>query len=98
MKYIKNYRSYSSERILETNLQTLSDINLSDDISVDIFNNLLNNYKVDESIKNEISLYVNESLMINEDFFDKLKDRFTKASTVSNILSDKAESILNSIL
>lgn len=98
MKYIKNYRSYSSERILEANLQILSDINLSDDISVDIFNNLLNNYKVDESIKNEISLYVNESLMINEAFFDKLKDRFTKASTVSNILSDKAESILNSIL
>lgn len=100
MKYIKKYKKYAQERISESRIQILSDIKIGsyDDMSVDIFNKILNNYKVEESIKIEISNYINNNLTLNESFFDKLRDRFPKASTVSNLLSDKAESVLNSIL
>jgi len=64
---------------------------------MDIFEKVLNNYKIDESIKLEIREYIsNESL--NENFFDKLKERFPKAAEVSKLLSDKAESTLGNIL
>ena len=95
MKYIKKYNKYVQERISESRIQILSDIEVGsyDDMSVDIFNKILNNYKVEESIKIEISNYINNNLTLNESFFDKLRDRFPKASTVSNLLSDKAESV-----
>jgi hypothetical protein len=97
MKYIKKYNNYHHERILERNLILLNDIKINDDISTDIFNKILNNSRIEDSIKIEINNYIN-NFNLNESFFDKLKDRFPKASTVSNLLSDKAESILNSIL
>jgi hypothetical protein len=96
MRYIKNYKNYQDDKKIEI----LEGIKLDsyDTMSVDIFNKILKNYKVNETIKIEINNYINNNIILNESFFDKFKDRFPKASTVSNLLSDKAESILNSIL
>ncbi len=84
-KYVKGYSKFIESRIFEVDDNTLFD---------DIFNNLLNNDSIDESIREEIKSF----MIIHEGFFDKLKSRFPKAAEVSNLLSDKAEQMLGSLI
>jgi hypothetical protein len=105
MRYIKNYNDYNQKRLIDNNFNSKIelfeniDLNSTDEkLFIDLFNKLLTNYKVDESIKLEISKYISDNQILNEGFFDKLKERFPKAAEVSKKLSDKAESVLNSIL
>jgi hypothetical protein len=105
MRYIKNYNDYNQKRLIENNFNSKIELfenielNSTDEkLFIDLFNKLLENSKVDESIKLEISKYISDNQILNEGFFDKLKERFPKAAEVSKKLSDKAESVLNNIL
>lgn len=105
MRYIKNYNDYNQKRLIENNFNSKIELfenielNSTDEkLFIDLFNKLLTNYKVDKSIKLEISKYISDNQILNEGFFDKLKERFPKAAEVSKKLSDKAEGVLNNIL
>lgn len=104
MKHVKSYEGYKKHKLLQEDFNrkvlVLRDIELDsthEKFFMDIFEKVLNNSKISESIKSEINNYITtESL--NENFFDKLKDRFPKAAEVSKLLSDKAEAALSSVL
>lgn len=96
---VRKYNNFVQERRINGLIKESLAIDLSDD-SKDIFNQVfesLVNKIEDVSIKNEIESYVVSS-SINENFFDKLKERFPKAAQVSNLLSDKAEQTLGAII
>lgn len=104
MRHIKSYGNYKKYKVLQEkfdkNILILKDVELNstdEKFFMDIFEKVLENYKTTESIKTEIKNYIStESL--NENFFDKLKERFPKAAEVSKLLSDKAEAALGNIL
>jgi len=103
MKHIRGYNNYKQKRLLKEDfnrkVMMLSDVELNGSdkaIFKNIFENLLTKV-VDANIQSEISNYISEDLL-NEGFFDKLKERFPKAAKVSNILSDKAEDTLRNLL
>lgn len=105
MKHIRTFHGYkkslSYDKKINEKFVFLSDINLSssdEQLFVDVFNKYLTNYKVEESVKNEIRNYIRESELLTEGFFDKLKSRFPKAASVSKKLSDKAENVLGKLL
>lgn len=105
MRYIKTYESYKDVKKIEEkwnkNILLLHDVELSNSdekLFIEVFEKLLKNYKVDESIKLEIRQYIEETQLLNEGFFDKFKERFTKAAEVSKKLSDKGEEVLGKIL
>lgn len=105
MRYIKKYNDYNQKRLIENDFNSKValfeniELNSTDEkLFIDLFNKLLINYKVDESIKLEISTYISDNQILNEGFFDKLKERFPKAAEVSKKLSDQGQSVLNSIL
>ena len=78
--------------------ELLSDMDLSDDTLFKlVFEKLLNDKKIDDKIRFEIQNYI-QGETLNEGFFDKLKERFPKATAVSQLLSDKAEAVLSGIL
>lgn len=96
---IKNYNNFIQDKRVNKLIKETVGINLiqtNEEIFNDVFESLLNKVS-DENIKNELVNYINYT-QINEDFFTKLKDRFPKASQVSNLLSDKAEKVLSDIL
>jgi hypothetical protein len=98
MKHLKTFNSYQKKRINEK-FELLSDMDLSDDTLFRlVFEKLLNDKKIDDKIRSEIQNYISTNGSLNEGFFDKLKERFPSASTVSKLLSDKAESVLSGIL
>lgn len=104
MKYIRKFESYKTNKLIQEEfnrkISILHDVELGgtdEELFKRVFNKVVESIK-DESIKIEIKNYVSESELLNEGFFDKLKERFPKASQVSKSLSDKAESILSSIL
>lgn len=104
MKYIRKFESYKTNKLLQEEfnrkISILHDVELGgtdEELFKRVFNKVVESIK-DESIKIEIKNYVSESELLNEGFFDKLKERFPKASQVSKSLSDKAEGILSSIL
>jgi hypothetical protein len=104
MKHIRNYSSYKQKRLVKEDfnkkVMILSDVELSGSDEVvfkNIFENLLSKV-TDVTIQSEINRYIIKEELLNEGFFDKLKERFPKAAKVSNILSDKAESTLRTIL
>ena len=98
MKHLKTFNSYQKKRINEK-IELLSDMNLSDDTLFKlVFEKLLNDRKIDDKIRFEIQSYISTNESLNEGFFDKLKERFPKATTLSQLLSDKAESVLSGIL
>jgi hypothetical protein len=84
-KYVRNYNSFLESKIFEIN---------DNELFNDIFINLLNNKSIDESIREEIKSF----MILHEGFFDKLKQRFPKATEVSNLLSDKAEKMLGDLI
>lgn len=106
MKHIRKFHNYKNYKKIEEKkfndmVLLLEDIELNgNDLKLfkDVFEKILRKYKVEESIKLEIKNYIEETDMINEGFFDKLKNRFPKASEVSKKLSDKAEGVLNKVL
>jgi hypothetical protein len=106
MKHIRNYQGYKNyknlqEKKFNENILLVHDIELNgNDLHLfkNVFEKLLTRYKVDESIKLEIRNYIQETDIINESFFNKLKERFPKAAEVSKKLSDKAEGVLNKVL
>jgi hypothetical protein len=84
---------------MNENFKLLSDIYLSDDTLFKlVFEKLLNDKKIDDKIRSEIKKFISTNESLNEGFFDKLKERFPKAAAVSQLLSDKAESVLSGIL
>lgn len=104
MKHVRSYESYKKHKLVQEDFNKkiliLKDIDLDSNQEVffmDVFEKLLNNSKYNESIKSEIAIYI-ESEKINENFFDKLKERFPKAAEVSKLLSDKAEVALGNII
>ena len=110
MKHIRNFDNYKKQRLLQENrfnsqVLLLQGVELSNDderMFLNIFEKFLDSYK-DESIKEEIKQYLNNSELLNEGFlnegfFDKLKERFPKAAEVSKSLSDKAEAAMGKIL
>jgi len=109
MKHIRNFDNYKKQRLQESRYNSqviqLQGIELSNDdekMFLNIFEKFLDRYK-DESIKEEIKQYLNNSELLNEGFlnegfFDKLKERFPKAAEVSKALSDKAEAAMGKIL
>lgn len=98
MKHLKTFNSYQKKRMNE-NFKLLSDIDLSDDTLFKlVFEKLLNDKKIDDKIRSEIKNFISTNESLNEGFFDKLKERFPKAAAVSQLLSDKAESVLSGIL
>lgn len=95
MKYIRNYGEYKkAERKLDYAISIISVVDSK--LFESVFYSILGN--VENETKREIESYIKHNLVINENFFDTLKDRFSKAAEISNILSDKAESVLNSII
>ena len=102
MKYIKTYKTHRLiEKDFNRKINFFNDIELvsSDEkIFIQIFNKYLDSYNVNESIKIEIRSYIEENQILNEGFFDKLKERFPNAAKVSNKLSGKAKSVLNKVL
>jgi hypothetical protein len=104
MKYIKTYESHKINKLLQEDfdrkISILHNVELSgtdEELFKRVFEKVVESIK-DESVKQEIKNYVSESQLLNEGFFDKLKERFPKAAEVSKSLSDKAEGILSSIL
>ncbi len=98
MKHLKTFNSYQKKRINEK-FELLSDMDLSDDTLFKlVFEKLLNDKKIEDEIRFEIKNYISTNESLNEGFFDKLKERFPKASTVSQLLSDKAKTVLSGIL
>jgi hypothetical protein len=98
LKHLKTFNSYQKKRINEK-FELLSDIDLSDDTLFKlVFEKLLNDEKIDDEIRFGIQNYISTNESLNEGFFDKLKERFPKATAVSQLLSDKAESVLSGIL
>jgi hypothetical protein len=104
MRYIKTYESYKTNKLLQEDfdrkIAILHNVELGgtdEELFKRIFDKVVESIK-DESIKQEIKNYVSESELLNEGFFDKLKERFPKAAEVSKSLSDKAEGILSGIL
>jgi hypothetical protein len=98
LKHLKTFNSYQKKRINEK-FELLSDMDLSDDTLFKlVFEKLLNDKKVDDEIRFEIQNYISTNESLNEGFFDKLKERFPKATAVSQLLSDKAEAVLSGIL
>lgn len=105
MKHIRSFNNYKriklDEKIFNDNISKLHNVELNNNDLIlfkNIFEKLLLIEKVDDSIKNEIKNYIEATNMINEGFFDKLKERFPKATEVSKKLSDKAEVVLNKVL
>jgi hypothetical protein len=105
MRHIRNFENYRKSRILENrfnyHLSLLEGVELShndEDLFIRVFNKILENYKVEKLVKDEIKKYIDENQILNEGFFDKLKERFPKAAEVSKKLSDKAEGVLNNVL
>lgn len=73
----------------------------SDDSIIEICENLFYSDLITEDDRIEIQKYLtNQTLsqIINENFFDKLKDRFDKAKEVASGISDKAKSALETIV
>lgn len=104
MNYIRNFESYKTSKLFQEEFNRkiliLHNVELGgtdEEFFKRVFDKVVESIK-DESIKNEIKYYVTESELLNEGFFDKLKERFPKASQVSKSLSDRAESILSGIL
>ncbi len=104
MKHVRSYNDHKKHKLLQEDFNkkvlVLKDIELDsthEKFFMDIFEKLLNNSKVSESIKTEINNYI-KTESLNENFFDKLKDRFPKAAEVSKALSDKAEAALGNII
>lgn len=98
MKHLKTFSNYQKKRMNE-NFLLLSDIDLSDDTLFKlVFEKLLNDKKIDDKIRFEIKNYIDTNESLNEGFFDKLKERFPKATAISQLLSDKAEAVLSGIL
>lgn len=110
MRYIKNYDAFKqAERIQESfnrQISIFENVNLNstdEELFRKLFEKALKNYKVSESIKQEIREYVSKTNMLNEGFlnerfFDKLKDRWEKAKDISKVLSDKAEEVLGGVI
>lgn len=103
MRYIKRYNNFYKENlIIGSKIDLFSDIDITlneYDLFKSTFDKVLNNYKIEESIKDEIRNYIIDNQNeVNENFFNKLKERFPKATEVSKKLSDKAEGVLNNIL
>ena len=98
MKHLKTFNSYQKKRINEK-FELLSSMDLSDDTLFKlVFEKLLNDKKINDKVRFEIKNYINTNESLNEGFFDNLKERFPKATTVSKLLSDKAETVLSGIL
>lgn len=104
MRYIKSFESYKTNKLLQEDfdrkIAILHDVELGgtdEDLFKRVFNKVVESIK-DESVKQEIKNYILESQLLNEGFFDKLKERFPKAAQVSKSLSDKAEALLSGIL
>jgi hypothetical protein len=87
MKYIKNYNQFIQRELFDIN---------ENNMFFDIFHNILE--KQDESLRSEIQNYIQSTELVQEGFFDKLKERFPNAAKVSNLLSDKAEELLSDII
>jgi hypothetical protein len=105
MKHIRNFDGYRKQKQLNESYNQkvllLHDVQLGKDdeeLFKNIFEKVLVNSKISDDIRNEIRNYITENEMLNEGFFDKLKERFPKAAEVSKALSDKAEATLGSIL
>lgn len=105
MKHIRNFENYKRTKIVQEKfnkqVEFFNDVNLNssdEDLFINVFNKYLNQYKTDESIKLEIRNYIDDNQILNEGFFDKLKNRFPKAAEVSKKLSDKAEGVLGKVL
>lgn len=98
--YIKGYNKFINEKNNHNeNILSLDGINVNqsdETMFLDIFNIHLS--KLDESLKQEIELYLSKTQLLKEGFFDKLKERFPKASQVSKSLSDKGSKVLKKIL
>jgi hypothetical protein len=104
MKYIKTYEFYKSDKFNQDDfsrkIAIMRNVELGgtdEEFFKRVFDKVVESIK-NESIKQEIKNYVSESQLLNEGFFDKLKERFPKAAEVSKSLSDKAEGILSGIL
>ena len=105
MKHIRNFEAYRRQKSIQESYNEkvllLHNVELGgSDVELfkRVFDKVLDNSRVSESIKMEIRNYVTETNMINEGFFDKLKERFPKATQVSKELSDKAEAALGGML
>ena len=93
MKYIKEFYEYNQyEKLITINENEL-------------FYTFVDYYYNSELISNNdrkiLESYTNYSLseyLINENFFDKLKDRYDKAATVVKNIPDNAKNALNSII
>jgi hypothetical protein len=101
MSYIKDYKRFKiNEDVINRNVDMLLSVDLSqndEEIFKFIFESSLLKVK-DKLIRKEIEIYLYESELLTEGFFDKLKKRFPKAAQVSKKLSEKGESILNTLL
>ena len=105
MKHLRNFDSYKKQKQINESYNQkvllLHDVELGktdEELFRNIFEKVLTNYKISNDIKSEIRSYITETEMLNEGFFDKLKERFPKAAEVSKALSDKAEAALGNIL
>jgi len=87
---------------LVSNINILEEDN--NDVLIKVFNRIFNSDTVSKKDRKIVMELLSSSnmtmnqLLIQEGFFDKLKDRFPKAAEVSNLLKDKGEQILNGII
>jgi hypothetical protein len=97
MRYIKRYDNYKKiDRRFEYAISVV-DIN-DDDLFEGVFYRILEASKVDIKIKQEIIYFIDDYKSLNEGFMDVLKNKFQDAAKMSNLLSDKAESVLGNLL
>lgn len=93
MKYIKKFYEYKQyEKLITINENELFYT------FVDYYYNseLISNY--DRKILESYTNFSLSEYLINENFFDKLKDRYDKAATVVKNIPDNAKNALNSII
>ena len=92
--YIKTFNTYISEDKF-IHLDNV-DINNENKLFESFLTSMVRSIK-DIDIKRELKDFIDTN-SINEGFFDKLKDRFPKASKVSNDISDKGAKVLGKII
>ncbi|MCK9417647.1 hypothetical protein M0Q97_13475 [Candidatus Dojkabacteria bacterium] len=93
MKYIKKFYEYKQyEKLITIN---------ENDLFYTFVDYYYNSELISNNDRNILESYTNYSLseyLINENFFDKLKDRYDKAATVVKNIPDNAKNALNSII
>lgn len=63
-----------------------------------MFDLYLESNLVNDAARNEINGYINEGLLVKENFYDSLKNRYEKAKTVVKNFSDNAKQALETIV